>query len=587
MNGIFRGLLVGGLTGGLGLVAMSLLAPMPSRDARDRAVTTPVLDQAASVDTVPLNRPDRPDAPSGEGAAVSGTLELPAGSEFNRPPPEGEPRLSDGSDPAIADSAPRLSAGGDAGSLPGGTAPGAAPETETGALAALTPPTESPANIALPGDGGAAPQAAGESGTPTVPAPETLPEKPQTAETPAVVLPDPTAPAPDADPATPGAEQAAPVQPGAPEQSTVTAQPGTTPGADTASAPSPSAPAPTSPATAPGSDAAPATPAPATTPQPAPEVAAVPIPRNDTALPSIPDPATPRQPDPGDVDADTDTQDTATPALGALRVPVPGREIRLPDVRTGRLPTVGGDAAVTVEAVEAPAAEDEIDPATLGALARYAAPFTREGEKPLFSIVLIDEGDGGLDRATLSTFTFPVTFALDPTRPGAADAMRAYRAAGFEVVLLARGLPEGASPSDLEVTLASYLNTLPETVAVMTPAQSALQSSRPLLQQLMAVTSETGHGVLTFDRGLNAAGQLARSFDVPAATAFRELDAEQEPASTIRRYLSRAAFKAGQDGQVVMVGRNYADTVTALFAWALESQGDVTLAPLSAILRGQ
>ncbi|KAJ54526.1 hypothetical protein ACMU_17615 [Actibacterium mucosum KCTC 23349] len=568
---MLRGLVLGGVTATVGLVVASQMSPLPEPVNTGSANTAPALDQASAADNVPQNRPERP-ATDGQGPAA-GTLEVPAGSEFNRPPAEGEARLPSGNDPSVAQTAPGLSAGGDAGSLPSDTSSGTAPATETGALAALTPPSESSGDVSLPQAG--SPVSTDQASAPAEPSAESLPQAPAQAETPAVVIPDQTAPAADASPAAPGAEQAAPSLGTAPEAGPQSGAPGQAPTADTASTPGPIAADQAGAGTAPSTGTAPTAPAPTeTAPQPAPEVAVVTRPGRDTPLPEVENPQAP------------ETEDTAAAPSGALRVPVPGREISTPAVRIGRLPTIGGDTP-TETAVEAPSAEEEVDLATLGALSRYAAPFERQGDSPLFAIVLIDEGQAGLDRATLSTFSFPVTFAIDPTRPDAVEAMRAYRSAGFEVVLLARGLPEGASPSDLEVTLGTYLSELPETIAIMAPAQSELQSSRPLLQQLMAISKDTGHGVLTFDRGLNAAEQIARSADVPAAKAFRQLDADQESAATIRRYLSRAVFKAGQDGQVVMVGRSYADTVTALFAWALESEGDVTIAPLSAILRGQ
>jgi len=53
----------------------------------------------------------------------------------------------------------------------------------------------------------------------------------------------------------------------------------------------------------------------------------------------------------------------------------------------------------------------------------------------------------------------------------------------------------------------------------------------------------------------------------------------------ITRYLDRAAFAAGQEGQVIVVGHTYSDTVTALFSWALGSRSEnVALAPVSAVL---
>ncbi|NHX27684.1 divergent polysaccharide deacetylase family protein, partial [Escherichia coli] len=97
-----------------------------------------------------------------------------------------------------------------------------------------------------------------------------------------------------------------------------------------------------------------------------------------------------------------------------------------------------------------------------------------------------------------------------------------------------------------------------------------------------------GHGLISFDRGLNSARQIAEGADVPAGLIFRLLDANDESAPVIRRYLDRAAFKAGQDGQVIMLGHSRSETVKALFAWTLESKSpDIQMAPASAVLREQ
>ncbi|MEM6635260.1 MAG: divergent polysaccharide deacetylase family protein [Pseudomonadota bacterium] len=270
-----------------------------------------------------------------------------------------------------------------------------------------------------------------------------------------------------------------------------------------------------------------------------------------------------------------------------------------PRPQVTRLPTIGsGDAPgeedveeepveTADEGIEAGETDDAESAANLGALARNSAPFAREGDLPLLSLVLVDVGGEGLDLATLTTFSFPVTFAIDPTRPGAAEAADAYRAAGYEVLILADGLPENAKPSDVEVLLGGYLDLLPQAIGVVDTADNGFQTRRDLVNQVVEILSESGHGLLTYDRGLNAAQQIAEREGVPAALVFRELDASKENTDTIKRYLDRAAFRAGQDGQVVMIGRTYPETVTALFSWALEARSrTVKLAPLSAVMRG-
>lgn len=251
---------------------------------------------------------------------------------------------------------------------------------------------------------------------------------------------------------------------------------------------------------------------------------------------------------------------------------------------TDRQTAATNTPAVAVTQAETPAAT--ANQASLDALTRNAAVFDASADRPLFSVILVDVGAEGLDQETLTTFTFPVTFAVDPTNPDAADVAKRYRAAGFEVLILAAGIPDGATPQDIEVTLGSYLRQIPEAIGVIDLKTGGFATSQSLTQQAVSVLKEDGHGLVLYEGGLNRAKQIADRENLFAGLAFRRLDDGGESGSTIRRYLDRAAFKAGQDGAVIMVGRSLPNTVTALFEWALTNRaGQVAMAPVSAVLR--
>lgn len=272
------------------------------------------------------------------------------------------------------------------------------------------------------------------------------------------------------------------------------------------------------------------------------------------------------------------------PGSGGLGV----RVIPLTERNKGgaRLPSIG-QPAPEAEPVTV-AVDTGTEAPQLTALARNAAPFDNPGSKPLFSIILIDDGQSELSRDVLTAFSFPVSFAIDPTRADSAAAAAAYRRAGFEVVMLAAGLPEGARPQDVEVTLGSHLAAIDNAVAVMDLQSGGFSGSRELTAQVLDLIRDQGHGLVTWDSGLNAPKKAADKVGHPAALAFRELDGDGENAATMRRYLDRAVFKASQDGHVVMVGHAKADTVTALYEWALSGKASqVALAPVSAVLRAQ
>ncbi|MBF9044979.1 hypothetical protein HKCCE4037_16675, partial [Rhodobacterales bacterium HKCCE4037] len=296
----------------------------------------------------------------------------------------------------------------------------------------------------------------------------------------------------------------------------------------------------------------------------------------DASDPDTPDLPTPRFPTIGD-GAAADAEEAGTQGNAILQFP-----------QNSRLPQAGGGASDEEEdeiAREIPEEEEEIAPEDLPAIRAYAADFDATEARPLMAIVLIDDPDSPIEQATLTRFTFPVAFAVDPMQPDAAARARVYREAGFEVVMLGTMLPEGATAMDTEVAVIAAQAVLPETVALLDTPEGRIQGDRPVLDATVGLLAETGHGLLAFPRGLNAAEQTASRAGVPAATAFRLLDDEDQRATEITRYLARAAFAAGQDGTVIVAGRTRPDTVTALFSWALGDRSEaVALAPLSAVL---
>jgi len=263
--------------------------------------------------------------------------------------------------------------------------------------------------------------------------------------------------------------------------------------------------------------------------------------------------------------------------------PDEGIALAVPGVRTDRLPRIGDEAEVVPES-----APEEL--AVLGTtpLELFARTFDNPAGKPLFSIILIDEGTPPEDRATLAALPFPVTFALDPLREDSAEASRVYREAGQEVAMLASGIPDGATVGDLEQTFQTLDLALPEAVVVLDRPEGGLQDAADLSRAIVPIVAEQGRGLLTYDRGLNPADQVARREGVPAAVIFRILDSEGESIPRMRNYLDRAAFKAAQEGSVVVIGRTRPETVAAILEWTVEGRAAaVALAPVSAVLEAE
>ena len=264
-------------------------------------------------------------------------------------------------------------------------------------------------------------------------------------------------------------------------------------------------------------------------------------------------------------------------------------------VTTGRLPTITPDPAAEASVVSAETSP--VEPPVAGTdlpeiagnlppLQRFARVFENPSAKPLFAILLLDPGGPEVRRAELAALPLPLSFVVDPMQPGAAEAAAIYRAAGQEVVMLATAIPRGAKAADLEQSFAAVAQILPEAIGLIDTADATFQDNRGLSAEVVTHLDSQGLGLVTFDRGLNAADQVARREGLPSAIVFRSLDDEGEDSPLIRRYLDRAAFKAAQEGRVVVIGSAREATITALMEWAVEGRSaSVALAPISAVMQ--
>lgn len=216
----------------------------------------------------------------------------------------------------------------------------------------------------------------------------------------------------------------------------------------------------------------------------------------------------------------------------------------------------------------------------------FSEPFDNPEDRPLMSIVLIDDA-GSVGAEALAEFPYPLSFAIDPGDPDAAAKMAARRSAGFEVLMLA-DLPRAATPQDAETALEVWRSRLPEAVAILEGVETGVQGNRPLADQVAAMAASAGYGLVTQNSGLNTVQKLALQDGVPAGVVFRDFDGAGQDPRAIRRFLDQAAFRAGQEGAVIMLGRLRPDTISALLLWGLQDRAArVALAPVSASLEAQ
>lgn len=262
------------------------------------------------------------------------------------------------------------------------------------------------------------------------------------------------------------------------------------------------------------------------------------------------------------------TDEGATgPSIGTPVVPLTERGNASRLIGTG----AGGDQAT-------------VDASRIVPFVANANEYVALDDRPLMSIVLIDD-EAAIGAEALEEFPYPLTFAIDPEDPKAIEKMQARRAAGFEVLILA-DLPREAAPQDAETTMAVWMEQLPQAVGFLEGIETGFQGNRPLADQMVAVMQDAGYGMVTQNSGLNTVQKLALRDGMPSGVVFRDFDGAGQNPRAIRRFLDQAAFRARQEGTVIMLGRLRPDTISALLLWGLQDRASqVGLAPISAGLK--
>ena len=162
--------------------------------------------------------------------------------------------------------------------------------------------------------------------------------------------------------------------------------------------------------------------------------------------------------------------------------------------------------------------------------------------------------------------------------------MQSYRAAGHGCVDC--GHRGWFRAIDVEVAFESYFEAAPLAASVLDGSFNGFGGDRRVVTQVAEILAGSGHGLVTFEQGLNSTAQTARRAGVPTATVFRDLDGNGQDARVITRFLDQAAFRAGQEGQVILLARMNAETISALLIWSQQDRASrVNLAPVSAVLQ--
>lgn len=263
-------------------------------------------------------------------------------------------------------------------------------------------------------------------------------------------------------------------------------------------------------------------------------------------------------------------------------VPAPARVQERTRPQTRRLGASGGSLIDRRNAAALP--EEAATTPDVAADPKFANP---EG-KPLLSVILMERrGARGIPTEMLDKLaegTFPVSIAVDTAMPEAAERAEALAARGVEVLALV-DLPENLTAADTEVALSAALRKVPQAVSIFEGPSTGLQGNRDIAEQVVEIAAAEKLGVIWQDKGLGSADQMARRLGVPSKPIFRDLDAAGQDARVIRRFLDNAAFRAGQQGALVISGRLRPEMVEALLVWQTQSRAErIAPAPVSAVL---
>ena len=242
-------------------------------------------------------------------------------------------------------------------------------------------------------------------------------------------------------------------------------------------------------------------------------------------------------------------------------------------------------ASESATQAEADASEEE--KGEMPGLEANAIPFENPDTKPVLSVILIDNPQRPVSDETLENLPFALSFAIDATRDDAAAVAERYNEAGYEVLMLTN-LPSGAEASDIEVSFEAYAHAMPKAVAVLDQGEKGFLRGASAATQIAGILSDRDLGLITPSKGLNSAQKAAKREGVASALIYRELDADGEDAAKISRSLDRAAFRAGQEGDVIVLGHTHPETFDALAQWAQEDRAEnLVFGPVSAVLMGQ
>jgi polysaccharide deacetylase 2 family uncharacterized protein YibQ len=254
---------------------------------------------------------------------------------------------------------------------------------------------------------------------------------------------------------------------------------------------------------------------------------------------------------------------------------------------SSNLPTITQEAPN--EVVEEVTQENIEDAAADNALEFNATDFERD-ERPLLGVILLDIGADGLDVDKLKKLNAPITIAILADASDASERALEYNDAGFEVIAMVSddnddALNKANNAAQVQNALDVTFSNVPHAIGLMDNEQGSLQKNNRMSGEIVNSLKATGHGLVTFAKGLNAIDRVAGAAGVRSAKIERAIDAKGEGKIQMVRYLDRASLDAGRDGSVIILGTTTKETVATIAVWLLSSKGqNLAIAPASAVL---
>jgi polysaccharide deacetylase 2 family uncharacterized protein YibQ len=268
-------------------------------------------------------------------------------------------------------------------------------------------------------------------------------------------------------------------------------------------------------------------------------------------------------------------------------------EITIGKKPSSTLPTIEPKEPKPAPVVKAPVEEVKPQVVIAGNALKSNAVTYEIGDRPLLAVILQDIGDKGLSVKQLKSLRAPITIAIGPDNPNAIARAAAYKDAGFEVIAMVpidRNSPlnSATNPGQIDAALETVFSNVPNAIGLMDNRLAMVQKNSRTADAIVKSFKQSGYGLITYAKGLNAVDRMAATSGVRTAKIARMLDANHENKALIIRYLDRVSLDAGRDGAAIVLGTTDKATVIALAGWLLSSKGqNVALAPASAVLLGK